>query len=367
METGSGESAADFIDVCKVARLHRHAQIAAVDIRTFVGMLMVDSGDIAAAGSNDAGDTEQLSGLVHKLDRELAAATGHKETAGDDAGEDGDVDIAAGENAGDFFSAHGDFPEHDGGGSDGAGTFGNELMLFHECKDGGGNFIIADRDNLIDEVAADVVGKIAGLLDGDTVGNGADLIERFDLSVCERLLHAGGAGSLYAVDLDFGIEAFHGEGDAGDQPAAADRNNNGIESGKLIHEFQTDGPLSGNDSLIVEGVQEGIPLFVAELQRASIGVVIDARNEADLGTVTFGGLDFGNGSAIGQTDDGLDSVFLRSKGDTLCMVSCGCGNQTFSSFFFRKGADLVVCATDFICAGTLHILWFKENLVSCQF
>ena len=125
METGSGESAADFIDVCKVARLHRHAQIAAVDIRAFVGMLMVDSGDIAAAGSDDAGNAEQLPGLVHKLDRELAAATGHKETAGDDAGENSHVDVAAGQNAHSLLAFQVDFIEHGSGYSHSTRTLGD--------------------------------------------------------------------------------------------------------------------------------------------------------------------------------------------------------------------------------------------------
>lgn len=160
------------------------------------------------------GHRHELPRLVHQFNGQLAVAAGHEQPPGDDAGEDGHVDIPPGEEANGFLAFQVQLVEHGGGHGNRSCPLGDQFMLLHQGQDGGGNLVVADRHHVVHVVGAKFIGEGARLLDGDAVGDGEDGVQAFDVGVVEGVEHGGGAGGLDSVDLDFGIQVLQGEGDA---------------------------------------------------------------------------------------------------------------------------------------------------------
>ena len=57
-------------------------------------------------------------------------------------------------------------------------------------------------------------------------------------------------GGLDADDLDAGLDRLGGNRRARDEPAAADRNDQGIELGHLLEHFQRDGAVAHRDTML---------------------------------------------------------------------------------------------------------------------
>ena len=68
-----------------------------------------------------------------------------------------------------------------------------------------GDFVLADRDNLVNVLAHHVKRNIAGVLDCDAVGKCAYTVKRDGFSGFQRALHAGGVLRLHAVDFYLGV------------------------------------------------------------------------------------------------------------------------------------------------------------------
>ena len=209
-------------------------------------------------------------------------------------------------------------------------------MLFHECQDCRRDLIIGDRNDVIDVLAANFKGQATRLFDSNTVGNGSNAAKLLDLLILDRFQHGGGTLCLHAVDLDIWLDHFDGIGNARNKSAAADGNDNGIHIRDLLHELERDGSLPRNDILIVKGVDKGISLFVTQLQCFFISVVVNALNEAHLGTVALGCLDLGDWCAVGQADDSLDAVALCRKCHALCVVARRAGDHAARFFFIGQ-------------------------------
>ena len=90
----------------------------------------------------------------------------------------------------------------------------------------------------------------------------------------QAAVHAGGTLGLYAVDLYLRPQALDGKGHAGDQAAAAHRHDDRIQIRQLVQNFQADGPLAGDDLIVIKGVDEGGPSLLLELEGGGVGVVV---------------------------------------------------------------------------------------------
>ena len=78
---------------------------------------------------------------------------------------------------------------------------------------------------------------------------------------------------LHADDLDVRANRFHVGGDAGDQAAAADGDEDGVDgAGMLAQDFHADRALAGDHVRIVERVHEGQLLFLFQGQRMVVGI-----------------------------------------------------------------------------------------------
>ena len=101
----------------------------------------------------------------------------------------------------------------------------------------------------------------------------------------QGIQHARGARGLNAVDFHARIHLFDGKCDAGNESAATHGNDDGVHVFELGQDFQADRSLPGNDVFVVKGVDKGQLTLFLKLQRAFIGVVVDAGHKAELRSV----------------------------------------------------------------------------------
>ncbi len=73
---------------------------------------MVDGDNVAAQVCDDPGNIFQLTRLVQQLNVEHTASAGHEQTTLDNTGQDGHVDVAAGNQADYLFALYRDFVKH---------------------------------------------------------------------------------------------------------------------------------------------------------------------------------------------------------------------------------------------------------------
>ena len=155
-----------------------------------------------------------------------------------------------------------------------------------------------DGGDVVHVLADDFVGQVAGTLDGDAVGDGGNAVQGADLAVLDGAEHAGSTCSLDTVDLHVGAQGLDGEGNAGDQTAAADGHDDRVQIVHFVEDLQTDGTLTGNDVFIVKGMDEGIAVFFLQLQSLLVGIVIDTGNQTDVGAEALGGFHLGQGGIL---------------------------------------------------------------------
>ena len=334
----------------------RQPQIAAVDGFGFTVALVVDGNHIAAALGDNPGDLHQLTGLVRQFDEQAGGAAGLHQTPVDDPGQAGHVDVAAGDQADYLLALQRELVEHGGGHGNRTGTLGDHLLLLDESQNGGGDFVLGDESNVVHIVFDHFIGQLTGLFHGDAVGNGGNGGQGFRFAVVDGVVHAGGAGGLNAVDLHMGGDRLDGAGHAGDQSAAADGHQNRVHVAHFVHDLQTDGALTGDDVLIVEGVDKGVAVLLLQLQSLVVGVVVDTGYQADLGTVALGGLYLGNGGGIGQADQGGNAALAGGQRHALGVVAGGAGDDTLGLFLIGKHSDFIAGAPKLERAGLLQAL-----------
>ena len=88
----------------------------------------------------------------------------------------------------------------------------------------------------ISSTVACTIGKVmlADLAHRDAVGEDADAVERDAAARRERLVHRVGLERLDADDPHVRPQRLHVAGDAGDQPAAADRHEDRVDVAQLV-------------------------------------------------------------------------------------------------------------------------------------
>ena len=102
--------------------------------------------------------------------------------------------------------------------------------------------------------------------------------------VVYAVVHAGSTLGLYAVNLNAGVERLDGIGHTAYQSTAADGHHYGLYIGQLVQQFQTYSALSGYHVLVIERVNKGVAVLVAQLQGPAVGIVIHAWHQAYFGS-----------------------------------------------------------------------------------
>ena len=90
----------------------------------------------------------------------------------------------------------------------------------------------------------------------------------------QRLAHGVGFDRLHPDNFDLGANLFDVGRDAGDQTAAADRNEDRVQDAAMLFQyFLPNRALAGNDGRVVERVHKYMPTAVAYLDRKFVGLI----------------------------------------------------------------------------------------------
>ena len=130
---------------------------------------------------------------------------------------------------------------------------------------------MAHQNDFVDILARQAKSLLAHAPHRNAVGEHPDALQGEALCAAQRFVHRGRVLRLYADDFHARIQRFRVCRDARNQPAAADRHENGIDfiAMALPQDFHGNRALAGNDIRIVEWVHEYQISLAAEFGRMS--------------------------------------------------------------------------------------------------
>ena len=176
-------------------------------------------------------------------------------------------------------------------------------------------------------------------------------------------LHRRAVARLDADDLDVRIERPGRHGDARDQPAAADGNDDGVDVVPVLDDLESDGALPRDELLVVERVDVGESFGSHQLLRLLIGVIPDGAVENDLRAVGPGGGDLRRCGVGGHADHGPDAVDLRGERDALGMIAGRGADDAAALLLLGHEGELVEGTADFVRADALEQLGLEPCVV----
>jgi hypothetical protein len=163
-----------------------------------------------------------------------------------------------------------------------------------------------------------------------------------------------------ADNADGGALFLDGAGNAADEAASADGDDDGLEVGHLLQQLQADGALSGDDGVVIEGVEEDEAFGVAAAAGFIDGFVEIVAVEDDFGSVVAGRGDFDQRREDGHADLRADAVLGGVIGDGLGMIAGGGGDDAAGAFVRGHGEDSVESAA--LLKGACHVEIFHLQI-----
>ena len=120
-------------------------------------------------------------------------------------------------------------PPLESGDAERAGRLGDRPRVLVDVLDRGADLVGADQDHLVDALAGDAKGLGADLFHGDAVGEQRHRVEHDAFAGGQRGVQAVAVLGLDADHAHLGEQRLDVRGDAGDQAAAADRDEDGVD------------------------------------------------------------------------------------------------------------------------------------------
>ena len=179
-----------------------------------------------------------------------------------------------------------------------------------------------DQDHVVDEFPANAEGFLADLLHRHAVGKQPHLRKAHAPAGLERARHGIRIDRLHADDFYFRAQAFDVGSDAGDQPAAADGDENRVDrQGPLAQDFHAYCALPGDHVGIVVRMHEGELAHTLELQRMAVGLVVGIAEQHHLGAARRYRIHLDARRRHRHHDYRLAAEFLRRQGHALGVVA----------------------------------------------
>ncbi|CAB4873061.1 unannotated protein [freshwater metagenome] len=155
---------------------------------------------------------------------------------------------------------------------------------------------------------------------------------------------------------------FHGAGNSGNEPTATNRNNDGLDIGDLLKDFEAHRSLTGDDVGVVKGWNENSTRLFGELLRRRERFSERRAEKHDLGTVILRRQQFRQSNTHRHENRRLDAKFVSCEGDALSMVSRAGRNDAAGPFVGAQLAHAVVRATNLVSARPLQVFTLENNL-----
>ena len=239
-----------------------------------------------------------------------------------DALQEQQVDVAARQH--DHDALAGDVAERSGhqrGNARRSRALDDELLALVEQRHRRGDLLVVDRDHALHMLLDDREGELARPLDGDAVGDRAGRLGCPDRTCLERVDEGGAGLGLHADDRGAGPQPVHGEGDAGDQPAAAARHHDEIGVRERRDDLESGRALPGDDVLVIEGRDEDRTLALGNPARVGQSLVERAALQLDPRPVAACRLDLRERGVDGHADRARHAEGLCGEGHALRVVA----------------------------------------------
>ena len=162
---------------------------------------------------------------------------------------------------------------------------------------------------------------------------------------------------LHSDDADVGAHRLDGDGDPGEQSAAAGADDDRLHVGPLLEDLEADRALTRDDVHVVEGVDQ---------HGARLGLEGTCRDEAlvDRRTRRTGSrrrsrgwpAPSGCGAPMGMKTVAADAEHLRGEGDALRVVAGAGGDDAARPLVLAEPGDAGVGTADLERAGALQVL-----------
>ena len=170
------------------------------------------------------------------------------------------------------------------------------------------------------------------------------------------MFHARELGALHADKLNARLQGTGGDRHAGQQPAAADRDDHGIKRFvERCQHLKRNGALTGNHIGIVERVDEGEGiagcLLTGKLRGLGQGLAVQDHLCAE----GFGAGNLGEGRILRHDDGGRDAELGGMIGDPLGMVASRHRNDACFCLFISELLEFVQSAALFERGGALEV------------
>ena len=163
------------------------------------------------------------------------------------------IHVAAAQDGYDFFLLH--IQVFQSSHSQKTGVLNDHLVVFYHIKECHDQLGVLDGDDII-HIDLDVrEQQIARVFNGSTIRDCVDAWKSHYLSCFQGFLHTVCACRFYTDHFDLRIQQFCQRCNTGTESAAANRNQNIINSRKLFDDLHGDGSLTGGYVQIVEGMK----------------------------------------------------------------------------------------------------------------
>ena len=198
-----------------------------------------------------------------------------------------------------------------------------------------------------------------GRLDADAVGDRR--LAAFAMAVVDRVPRRREALGLHADDVQVGAERLRRRRHAGDQAAAADGDDQGVDLGLLGEHLERDRALAGDHRQVVERMDDGVAALLGELQAGDARVLEGVADEDDLGAEAARVLDLHARGEARHDDRRRDAHALRVVGDRLGVVAGRDREHALGALGGRELRHLVERAALLERGGELQVLELEED------
>ena len=203
---------------------------------------------------------------------------------------------------------------------------------------------------------------LPGDLDRDAFGE--RVAAHRQIAAMDGVVHRGIEPGLDAHDAQRRLDRFRRNGDAADQAAAADRDDQRVELRHRLEHLQPDRALPRNDQRIVVGMDEDHAAGFAVTSRERSRLLQRRAGNDHLGAVMPGVLDLHHRRAHRHHDGGGNAEPLGVIGDALRVVARRHGDDAARTLLRRQRREPVQRATLLERGRELEVLEFEPELAA---
>ncbi len=248
--------------------------------------------------------------------------------------------------------------------AEGTGRFEDATGLFEGVFDGCTDGVGIDEDVVVDKCACQSECFFADEFDCGPIGEEADVGELNAVTVFDGADHGIRISHLDADDFDLRTDRFDVCCDTGNETAAADGYEDGVDGvSVLVEDLHRDGPLPCDDVGVVEGMDEDGVLLLGQFEGVEVGIGVAIAMKDDITAESRDSFGFESGGCDRHDDGRAASEALGAHRDPLSMVAGGGTDDAAGEFFRGEVSHLVVGAAKLETEDRLGVFSLEPDLV----